>query len=82
MKVNIEIDCTPEEARRFMGLPDVQPMQVAVMAKMEKQMLEGIDALAPEAVLKTWMGMVPVGAEQMREAFMGMLKVGFPSSSG
>lgn len=23
MKVNIEIDCTPEEARQFMGLPDV-----------------------------------------------------------
>ena len=23
MKVNIEIDCTPEEARSFMGLPDV-----------------------------------------------------------
>jgi hypothetical protein len=24
MKVNIEIDCSPEEARRFMGLPDVE----------------------------------------------------------
>ncbi len=23
MKVTIEIDCTPEEARQFMGLPDV-----------------------------------------------------------
>lgn len=23
MKVNVEIDCSPEEARRFMGLPDV-----------------------------------------------------------
>jgi hypothetical protein len=23
MKVNIEIDCTPEEARKFLGLPDV-----------------------------------------------------------
>jgi hypothetical protein len=24
MKMNVEIECTPEEARRFMGLPDVQ----------------------------------------------------------
>jgi len=24
MKVHIEIDCTPEEARQFMGLPDVE----------------------------------------------------------
>jgi hypothetical protein len=23
MKVTVEFDCTPEEARRFMGLPDV-----------------------------------------------------------
>ena len=23
MKVHVEIDCTPEEARKFMGLPDV-----------------------------------------------------------
>ncbi|MEE4537438.1 MAG: DUF6489 family protein, partial [Erythrobacter sp.] len=23
MKISIEIDCTPEEARAFMGLPDV-----------------------------------------------------------
>lgn len=23
MKVNVEIDCSPEEARRFLGLPDI-----------------------------------------------------------
>lgn len=23
MKVNVEVDCTPEEMRRFLGLPDV-----------------------------------------------------------
>lgn len=23
MKMNFEVDCTPEEARRFLGLPDV-----------------------------------------------------------
>lgn len=23
MKINLEVDCTPEEARRFLGLPDV-----------------------------------------------------------
>lgn len=77
MKVTIEIDCTPEEARVFMGLPDVKPMQEAVLTRMERQMLENIDALAPESVLKSWMGGMPAGAEQMREAFMGMLKTGF-----
>lgn len=77
MKVTIEIDCTPEEARVFMGLPDLKPMQAAVLSKMERQMLEGIDAMAPDSVLKSWMGVMPAGAEQMREAFMGLLKAGF-----
>ncbi len=76
MKVNIEIECTPDEARTFMGLPDVKPMQAAVMAKLEAQMLEGISALAPDSVLKTWFGMMP-GTEQVRDAFMGLMKTGF-----
>ena len=31
MKVHLEIDCTPEEARRFMGLPDVEKANEAYM---------------------------------------------------
>ena len=38
MKITINVDCTPEEARRYMGLPDVAPMQEAVLRKMQEQM--------------------------------------------
>ena len=31
MKVTVEVDCTPEEGRQFLGLPDVGPMQQAAM---------------------------------------------------
>ena len=44
MKVNIEVDCTPDEARRFLGLPDVAPLQQTVMAAMEKQLVDTIQA--------------------------------------
>ena len=37
MKVNIEIDCTPLEARQFFGLPDMSSMQTEVMDKMQQQ---------------------------------------------
>ncbi len=77
MKMTIEIDCTAEEARAFMGLPDVKPMQEAVLAKIETQMMGGIDAGSPDALMRTWLGALPTGAEQMREAFMGLLKTGF-----
>ena len=59
MKVNVEIECTPEEARRFLGLPDLRPMQDAVMAKVQQQMLDAVNVLSPESLLKTWMPLVP-----------------------
>ena len=36
MKVNVEIDCTPEEARRFLGLPDVSKANEAYVEAMTK----------------------------------------------
>ena len=74
MKVNFEIDCTPEEARAFLGLPDVRPMQTSVMAEMERRMLAEMDRFSPEAVLKSWMALVPQSPEQFQEAFMRMFQ--------
>lgn len=33
MKINVEIDLTPEELRRFMGLPDVQGFQQQMLER-------------------------------------------------
>lgn len=76
MKVTVEVDCTPEEARKFMGLPDVQSMQAAVMAEMEKRVLNEMDRFSPEALLKNWMTLIPQGPEQMQAAFMKMFQQG------
>ena len=54
MKINVEIDCTPLEARQFFGLPDVQPMQTAVMENLQKQMMSNIEKVSPEALLQSW----------------------------
>jgi hypothetical protein len=66
MKVTVEIDCTPEEARRFLGLPDLAPMQQAVMARMQQQALDAIAALSPEALLRHWAPLMPQSPEQLR----------------
>ena len=65
MKVTIEIDCTPDEARQFMGLPDVKPMQAAIMAQMEAQMMDAAAKFAPDQVLRTWMSLMPQDAMAM-----------------
>ena len=66
MKVTVEVDCTPEEARRFLGLPDVVPMQQAIMEKLQQRMQSTVDATTPEALLKAWMPMAP---DDMQQAF-------------
>src|SRR5690348_17496603 len=53
MKVNVEVDCTPLEARQFFGLPDVQPMQTAVMDKLQQQMLSNIEKISPESLMRS-----------------------------
>ena len=45
MKVTFDIDCTPEEARAFLGLPDVRPMQEAVMKQVQEKLMANIQAL-------------------------------------
>jgi hypothetical protein len=69
VKINVEVDCTPEEARQFLGLPDVAPMQHAVMEKLKESALRAVDATAPEALLKTWF---PGAPDQMQQAFAKM----------
>jgi Family of unknown function (DUF6489) len=54
VKIHVEIDCTPEEARSFLGLPDLRPVQAAVMAKIEEQMLDAVSNPTPAAMRAWW----------------------------
>ena len=76
MKVNIEIDCTPLEARQFFGLPDVGPMQTAVMDKLQQQMSANIETISPDALMKSWFSFDPKLAERFQEMFMSMAGLG------
>ena len=76
MKVNIEIDCTPLEARQFFGLPDVQPMQTAVMDKLQQQMMSNIDKVSPESLIQSWISFDPKLADRMQDMFVTMTGLG------
>ena len=76
MKVNVEIDCTPLEARQFFGLPDVQPMQTAVMEKIQNQMLDNIQKVSPEALMQSWFSFDPKMGERFQEMFANMAGLG------
>lgn len=76
MKVNIEIDCTPLEARQFFGLPDLGPMQAAVMDRLQQQMTSNIDKLTPEAIMQSWFTFDPLLAERFQDLMLTMTGLG------
>ena len=81
MKINVEIDCTPLEARQFIGLPDVQPMQNAVMDNLQKQMMANIEKVSPEALMQSWFTFDPKIAERFGDMFVTMAGLGGARSS-
>ena len=72
MKINIEIDCTPGEARAFLGLPDLQPMQEKLMAELQERMAANIRAMDPQEMMKLWLAPGVEGFGNLYEAFARM----------
>ena len=73
MKITIDVDCSPEEAHAFLGLPDVAPMQAAVMEELGKRMSAGLEAMDPETLMKTWMPLGLQGLEQAQKMFWSQM---------
>lgn len=69
MKVNINIECTPEEARAFMGLPDVSILNEQLVSEMAKRMTGNLDAMEPDALMRNWMSL---GGEWQKQ-MMGLM---------
>lgn len=74
MKVTINVDCSPEEARAFMGLPDVRPMQEALLKELEEQLRANMKAMSPEAMISTWLPATLQNAGEMQKAFLSHLQ--------
>src|SRR5215210_3783596 len=79
VKFNIEIDCTPAELRHSLGLPNLEPMQEAVMKRVEERMLNNMEKFAPETLLQAWFS--PQSVEQLQNSFMSLLSQGFGGST-
>ncbi|NQW01504.1 MAG: hypothetical protein HQ483_17510 [Rhodospirillales bacterium] len=76
MKINFDIECTPEEARTFFGLPDVKPMQENLMAEVEERMKTNLAAMDPETLVNTWMPVGVQGFEQLQKMFWAQMGPG------
>lgn len=67
MKLHLDLDLTPGEARHVMGLPDVSKLQEKLTAEMEKRMMAALETASdPEAILKSWFSWGSQGMEQFQ----------------
>ncbi len=61
MNINVSIDCTPEEARRFMGLPDMGPLHEIYIEKLKTTMQDGVTPELLDTMVRTWAPMGEAG---------------------
>ena len=76
MKMTIEIDCSPQEARAFLGLPDVTGLNDKLVEEMQKRMTSNMAMLSPDELIKNctafWVG----AQEQFRNLMNAAVDVG------
>lgn len=69
MKFHIEIDCTPEEARRLFGLPDMEPLHDAYLDRVRELIGGGVTPDMVEKMVKNWMPMGEAGFDMLQSLF-------------
>lgn len=70
MKISVDVDCTPEEARRFLGLPDLTGLHELYLEKMRRMVEEGmITPDTVQAVMNSWAPMGEAGFALWKQLF-------------
>ncbi|HEY7852029.1 MAG TPA: DUF6489 family protein [Caulobacteraceae bacterium] len=64
MKLSMQVDCTPKEARAFLGLPDVEALNAQMVKEMKARMDANMAMAAPEELMKSWMALGGQASEQ------------------
>jgi hypothetical protein len=70
MKVHVELDMTPEEARALLGLPDVAPLQKQMMDDIKARMTKAMEAGDMESLMRAW---TPLGGREAFDQFQKFL---------
>ena len=82
MKFQFELDCTPEEARALLGLPDLGPLQKSVLDRVEKQLLDAASSMSAEGIIKTWLSVIPQASEQYLKTVGGLMRSATKRATG
>ena len=73
MKISFDIDCTPEEARRFLGLPDVGGLNDMMVEQMKTRLADGFSPEDIDQAIQTWMSGASAGLDGLQKAMFSMM---------
>ena len=76
MKLNVQIDLTPAEARAFLGLPDVSAVNAHLVEEMQKRLDANLAMAAPEELMRSWMAFGGQAQEQFLKLMAAAAKGG------
>src|SRR3546814_5918686 len=77
MKINIEVDCTPEEARRVMGLPDLTPLHDKYVATMGDMMDPAAHPELIEQMMRSWAPMGEGRSEEHTSDIQALMRISY-----
>lgn len=82
MKVNITIECTPEEARSFLGLPDVGDMQKQLTDIVYGRMSENLKTMETGELMQTWLPFMMQGWTEAQKSFWQLMQTASSTPTG
>lgn len=82
MQVKVDVEITPEEVRRLMGLPDVHGFQQEIMDRIRQQMLAGADGYDPLTLFRPFIEQTASSMESFQKLFGGLMAAGTGAGKG
>ena len=76
MNIRIDIDVTPEEMRKLVGLPDVEAFNRELMDSVLERMKAGVEGYDPLTLFQPYLNQTMAGMDAFRK-MMGVAMGGF-----
>ncbi len=73
MNFKIDVDITPEEMRKLLGLPDVSALQDEMIRKFKEQMDAGVEGYDPLTLMKPFITNGVGSMETFQKLMLGMM---------
>ncbi len=73
MNITVNIDISPEEMRKLMGLPDVESFQQELMDEMRSKMKEGVAGYDPAQLFQPYLATTAASWDVFQKLMRGAM---------